>query len=93
MDSNEDWKNQLAVIEAQVGDYAKAVQWARVYPENENLYRAEAINAIGHIVVQCQLTCSLLGVNYNKVVDDAVAEFAVRMNEVAKERLRKMKEQ
>jgi len=83
------WETQCAVLTAQIGDYAKCVQYARVHSQDVEAYKAEAAKAIGDLLIQCSITCELLGVDYEQVYFNAYAAFRDRMKEIAQKRREK----
>jgi len=80
------WKTQCAVLTAQVGHFAKCVQYARVYPQDEKAHKTDAARAIGDLMIQCQITCELLGLDCRIVTSDALIAFRDRMKEISKMR-------
>ena len=80
------WETQSAVLSAEVGHYAKCVQYARACPSEYNAHKADAARAIGDLIIQCQIVCEFLGLDFNFVTVQSFAAFRDKMKEVSERR-------
>ncbi len=74
-----DWKDQGLVLSAQAGHYCKCAYHAAAMPIDEDCHKADATRALGDLIVQIQICCAMLNVNFDDVADEAFVAFADQM--------------
>ena len=82
----DDWLTQAQVVAAQAGHYCQCAYYARAFPKDYNAHKADARRAVGDLIIQCQICCELLGLDFDEVTQDAFIAFRDKMKEVAKHR-------
>lgn len=78
------WMSQGEVLAAQVGKYCRCCYHTKSTPEDEKLYRAEASKDVGDLIVQCMLTCSQMGLDFDDVMNEGITSFQDQMKAVTK---------
>ena len=84
----ENFKEQMAVYLKQLGELAGAAYYMRSFKADEGAYVAEARKTLGDLITQVQLSCEMLGLDFDVVADEGFTSFRDKMREVARSRNR-----
>jgi len=80
----ENFKEQMAVYLKQLGELASAAYYMRSFKADEAAYIAEARKSLGDLITQIQLSCEMLGLDFDVIADEGFTSFRDKMREVAR---------
>lgn len=80
---DETFREQVIVYISQLGHLGQSAYYMEAYPTEYAFYKAEARKALGDLVTQIQMSCALLGFDFEEIIMEGFVSFRDRMKDVA----------
>ena len=82
----ETFREQMAVYLKQLGELGQSAYYMEAFPDEYDAHKANARKALEDLATQIQMSCALLGFDFDEVVHDGFISFRDKMREAWKSR-------